>query len=575
MSASNSTNAQQRAAVYVRMSTTHQEDSPERQRKAVLPYCERKGYKVTGEYEDLGIAGDEFDKRPGFRHMLRDATAGKFDVIVSDEPSRLSRQDVVDFIATVVKPLKEAGVRLDTASDGPVGWDDLAQLLMLTIRQDKSAGEAKSLSRRTLGGMVKKAAAGTLFTSLPPYGLRVVRTIDPESGKVIDRKFVFGPEEEVLTVRFIFEAVADRGWSLRRVCRELRERRVKPPTAGRGANKAGGFWNPTTVRRILQNRKYVGDLDWNNVHTGKYSAWRGGRVEQDGTVNRKCRPNHEADIIVVPDVIPPIIDRDTFARAGAALAEARNRTSPRAEGDRYLFTHMLTCGDCGAFLRGQPICGHKAYICSSYKEYGSGACSRNTVGEAALKRAIIGTLKDEILSPARLDEIEAEIVRRLDEERASGEADRLRARATELAKDIAQGNVNLARLPADRLAGVVAQVREWEGERAGVLARLKELEDGGTEAKAILDEARKQLWRLREALADDDEEAQAAVIREVVSKAEIRFTHERTHGKRGASGVGRTLSKPTAVVMYVRPGLGLSCLLTTCPRPTGCGAGTH
>jgi DNA invertase Pin-like site-specific DNA recombinase len=462
------------------MSTDKQQDSPERQREGVLPYCERKGYKVVAEYEDLGVAGDEFARRSGLQRMLRDAAAGKFDVIVCDEPSRLSRQHVVKFITTVVDPLMDAGVRLDTASDGPVGWDDLVQLLMLTIRQDKSSGEARTISRRTLGGMAKLAKEGALYVAAAPYGLRLVRTVDPETGKVVDRKLVFGPEEEVRAVRFIFDAVANRGWSLRRVCQELKERRVRPPATGRGANKAGGFWNPATVRKILQNRKYAGDLEWNRRHAGKYSAWRGGQVQQSAAVNRRSTRNHAADIIVVPDVIPPIIDRDTFARAGAALAEARKRTSPRAEGERYLFTHMLVCGDCGSFLRGQPVHGRKAYICANYKEYGSGACHRNTVGETALKRAIIGTLKDEILSPARLDEIEAEIVRRLDEERASGEADRLRARAEELAKDIAQGNINLARLPADRLAGVVAQVRQWEGERAGVLARLKELEDGCT-----------------------------------------------------------------------------------------------
>jgi site-specific DNA recombinase len=549
------------------MSTTHQEDSPERQRKAVLPYCERKGYQVAGEYEDLGIAGDEFDKRSGFRRMLRDATAGKFDVIVSDEPSRLSRQDVIDFIATVVKPLKEAGVKLDTASDGPIGWDDLAQLLMLTIRQDKSSGEAKSISRRTLGGMVKLAKEGALYVGIAPYGLRLVRTVDPDSGRVVDRELVFGPEEEVRTVRFIFEAVANRGWSLRRVCRELAERRVRPPDKRRG--RAKDFWSPTAVRRILTNRKYVGDLEYNRLHSGKYSAWRGGKVEQHGAVNRKCRRNHADDVIVVPDAIPPLVDRDTFARAGAALAAAQKRTSPNADRDRYLFTHLLTCGDCGAFLRGQPVHGHKGYLCGSYKEYGSVACSRNTISEQALRRAIIGTVKDEILSPERLDEIEAEIVRRLDEERASGEADRLRARAAELAKDVAQGNVNLARLPADRLAGVVAQVRAWEGERAGVLARLKELEDGGTEAKAILAEARRQLWRLREGLVNDDEEVQAAVVREVVSKAEVQFTHERTNGRKSRTGTGRLLNKPAAVVLYVRPGLGLSCLVATGRRTSG------
>ena len=43
-----------------------------------------------------------------FQRLLRDAKAGQFDVIVTDEWSRLSRQDPVDFIAKVVKPLKDA-----------------------------------------------------------------------------------------------------------------------------------------------------------------------------------------------------------------------------------------------------------------------------------------------------------------------------------------------------------------------------------------------------------------------------------------------------------------------------------
>src|SRR5438270_45669 len=139
MSEKHSTNGQPtRAALYLRKSTDRQEDSIERQRAGVLPYCQQRGYQLAREaYIDHGLVG------------------------------------------------------------------------------------------------------------VAPYGLRVARTIDQDTGKVIERKCVHGPEEEIRVVRFIFEAVADRGWSLRRVCRELEERSVKPPVGnGRGKNKAGGFWNP-------------------------------------------------------------------------------------------------------------------------------------------------------------------------------------------------------------------------------------------------------------------------------------------------------------------------------------------
>src|SRR5262245_1971051 len=101
-----------RAALYLRMSTDEQEDSIDRQRANVLPYAGRKGYVLSDDltYADEGIAGDEFAKRAGLQRLLRDAAAGRFDVIVCDEISRLSRQKFTEFIARVAHPLEEAGV---------------------------------------------------------------------------------------------------------------------------------------------------------------------------------------------------------------------------------------------------------------------------------------------------------------------------------------------------------------------------------------------------------------------------------------------------------------------------------
>jgi DNA invertase Pin-like site-specific DNA recombinase len=125
-----------RAAAYLRKSTHRQEDSIERQREAVLTYAKHRGYELTGApYIDEGIAGDVFDRRPAFQKLLRDAAGGKFDVIVCDEPSRLSRQHPVDVIELMVAPLRRCGVKLDSASKGPVDYDSLAGLILLTVHQ--------------------------------------------------------------------------------------------------------------------------------------------------------------------------------------------------------------------------------------------------------------------------------------------------------------------------------------------------------------------------------------------------------------------------------------------------------
>jgi hypothetical protein len=256
-------------------------------------------------------------------------------------------------------------------------------------------------------------------------------------------------------------------------------------------------------------------------------------------------------------------------RRAMALDRGRGKTSPCQWEDGYLFTHMLVCSECGAFLRGQPASGRRTYICAKYKDHGMGACYRNTVSEAPLKRAIIAGLENDILSPDKLDALEAEMERQLKAEQRSAEAERIQKQIATVDRDIAQGNSNLVRLPEDRLPGVITMIRQLEGERAGLVARLHDLENGATEMKEVLDEARKQLWRLREGLLDGDEEAQTTVIREVVSKIVVEFRRTRTHGKRSPKSEGRWLSKPTEAVVYVRPGIALSCLFNASGRNEG------
>jgi hypothetical protein len=166
-------------------------------------------------------------------------------------------------------------------------------------------------------------------------------------------------------------------------------------------------------------------------------------------------------------------------------------------------------------------------------------------------------LLEDILSPARLDAVEAEVERRLRAEERSGEADKTRRRVAQLDRDIENGNRRLLLLPEDRIPGVTRELRKLEGERKGLVDRLADLEGGGKEVKAVLTEARRQLWRLREGLLADDLEAQTAVIREVVSRAEVRFELRTTSGRRNPAGRGRVLSVPVGLKLYVRPGLGL------------------
>jgi DNA invertase Pin-like site-specific DNA recombinase len=574
MPANNSSNGRIiKAAALYRNSDDRQENSVDRQRQGVEPYARHKGYETVAEYVFDGIPGDEIGRHPDWHRLMQDAKAGQWSVLLMDEPSRLSRGDPDVFVAEVKLPLKRAGVKVDSVNKGLLDWDTLAGDIMTLVHSHESREEVRKMSRRVLGGMARLARDGLFFGWMCPYGLRILRTIDPETGKVMDRQVVFGPEEEVRVVRFVFDAIANRGWSLRRVCRELELRGVKPPPGnGTGKNKAAGHWSTSTIHRWLFNRKYVGDLPWNQRHAGKYSAWKNGTVEQTVPNERHTYRHGEEDWIVVPDLIPPLIDRDVFLRAQAVLAASQERSSP-ARGLRYLFTHLLVCGDCGAFLRGGPDRvrkEQKSYLCGKYKEYGTTACYHNSILEKPLLQSILAVLLDDVLNPARLDAIEAELAQKLEAERDAGAVQRLRQQMAELEHDIDKGHGRLLQVAEDLLAGAEAKIRAWKQERDHLAARLDELEGGAGESKNILDEARRQVWRLREALAGDDEEAQATVIRAVVSKIELRFTHEKTNGQYSRKGKGgKLLNRPAGAILYVRPGLGLSCLSTSFGRSPG------
>src|SRR3954470_15530399 len=89
-----------RVALYLRVSTAEQ--TVENQRRELEQVAERRGWTIAAVYEDAGISGAKGrDKRPGFDRMLKDATAGRFDIVAAWSVDRLGRslQDLIGFLS--------------------------------------------------------------------------------------------------------------------------------------------------------------------------------------------------------------------------------------------------------------------------------------------------------------------------------------------------------------------------------------------------------------------------------------------------------------------------------------------
>jgi DNA invertase Pin-like site-specific DNA recombinase len=98
-----------RAALYLRVSTDGQ--SVDNQRIALEALCEQRGWQVAQVYADNGVSGAMGRKqRPGLDSLLKDASRGRFNVVLAWALDRLGRS-LLDLLDTLSE-LEAAGVAL-------------------------------------------------------------------------------------------------------------------------------------------------------------------------------------------------------------------------------------------------------------------------------------------------------------------------------------------------------------------------------------------------------------------------------------------------------------------------------
>src|SRR5580700_6356057 len=103
-----------RAAIYARVSTTGQGQSPEMQVRELLEYCERRGWQIAGEYVDSGISGTK-DSRPQLNRLVADAHRRRFDAVVVWKFDRFARS--VSHLLRALETFNSLGVAFVSLSE--------------------------------------------------------------------------------------------------------------------------------------------------------------------------------------------------------------------------------------------------------------------------------------------------------------------------------------------------------------------------------------------------------------------------------------------------------------------------
>lgn len=104
-----------RAAIYARVSTFNNGQSPEMQLRELREYCAHRKWVVTSEYIDVGISGAK-DSRPELNRMMADAHRRRFDSVAVWKFDRFARS--VSHLLKALETFQALGVEFVSLTEG-------------------------------------------------------------------------------------------------------------------------------------------------------------------------------------------------------------------------------------------------------------------------------------------------------------------------------------------------------------------------------------------------------------------------------------------------------------------------
>ena len=219
---------------------------------------ENSNWKYVPGYIDEGISGTSVKNRTNFLKMIHDAKKGKFDLILTKEISRFSRNTVDSIKYTQELLASDVGVLFLSDNINTILPDSE---LRLTIMSSIAQEEVRKLSERVRFGMKRSREKGHVL------GNNVITGFTKEKGKLkID-------EKEAKMIRRIYSLYASGEYGLSKISKILYEEGYK--------TKKGDYIHITTLRRMITNPKYKGFYCTNTVMTKDYRNKKQIRLPMD------------------------------------------------------------------------------------------------------------------------------------------------------------------------------------------------------------------------------------------------------------------------------------------------------
>lgn len=458
------------AVGYLRRSTDRQDQSIPDQQHAIEVYCAEMGLRLSRFYTDDAISGTSSVNRKGFQDMMASAQSEQcdFGVIVVYDVKRFGRVDN-DEAGYYRHLLRQHGVEVRYVSEGFTG--DATDDLMRPVKQWQARQESKDLSKVTIRGLLSKSTTGHWMGGAPPFGYdlkytsqsgqflfvlrynadgtkgmlnengKLIRTLERGESVAVSRRdhctLLPGEDVRVKTVRRVFRLYIEEGRGFKAIADMFNREGVVPARGPAWAPHYSGQWSMTTVRAIIVNPAYCGDMVWNRRTDARFHKISKGRaVERKDAHSRRLEANLESDWSVVKDAHPPLVTRRTWLMAQTMLeskvesesqrgrdprtgaAAARNGVLPEPRSHRrgsqhagdcagprskFLLSKLVACAKCGSRYEGftqrsrskdeNGECRKSLfYACGGYIRRGKSVCQLGQVPMADLDGAVISAV---------------------------------------------------------------------------------------------------------------------------------------------------------------------------------------
>jgi len=477
----------ERIGIYGRVSGEGQADntSLENQLDKCRGFAGEHNLDIITEKEEIITGKSRWGARQIYGALLDLGRQGLIDAILVDKSDRLGRGRA---LSTLIDRAEQNGLAVLVAKKGGPLTDQDIHVDGLV-----SGAERENIGDRTREGKLKTARAGKIVFSKSPYGIRLNKTYDPETGEKVDTKIEF-VEDEVEAIRNMFRWLVTDQETIRGIQRNLYRDRVLPPGLKKKMARQhdttdwdavpekwekSKLWSTATIRRTLGNETYVGKW-WYNRRVTK-------RIEKGDCMHQIVTGERPRDEQVCLE-IQPIIPEDLFREAQEILNRNKQRAGkpPKRE---YLLRSIFSCS-CG---RSFIISGYtRQYRCTgNQRPIKKLKCGSPYLSQERVEYLVWLCVESALLDPLRL----------LEEYEQKQEAAKLRnavllEQIEVLKANIRKGEVRLKNLIDMRLDLGITQ-KTYQDKKA-------EIETGIKSDKADLARAQVQLTQ---ELGEDDKTA--------------------------------------------------------------------